>query len=378
MRIAIVTHYMPPHIGGIELLAESLYQAYTAAGHEVRWIASRVPATAAQEEGGRIRVGCLNVFERTLSVPWPVWGVEGARRLARLVEWADVIHVHDCLYMSSALTVRLARRHRKPVLLTQHIGFVRYSLALLNGIERFANYTLGRAVLRGASHLAFATPAAEEFVTSLLDGRPDNATTIPNGIDTNRFIPPSPTRREEARRDLKLPDLRPVVLFVGRLVEKKGISHVAEVCRRAASYHFLVVGDGPMKSLLPTGSQNLTWLPHVRPEEMHKIYRAADIFLLPSHGEGLPIAVQEAMASGLPVIISNDEVFAAAIEREEACVAIERKADAILNALNLLTESSEMKPELVRRARSMAERDWSLDSMAKRYLSLISNLAMKG
>lgn len=378
MRIAIVTHYMPPHIGGIELLAESLYQAYIAAGHEVRWIASRVPATAPAREQGRIRVGCLNVPERKLGVPWPVWGVEGARELARLVEWADVLHVHDCLYMGSALAVRLARRHRKPVLLTQHIGFVRYSLALLNGIERFANYTLGRAVLRGASHLVFATPAAEEFVSSLLNGRPDNATTIPNGIDTNRFIPPSPAQREEARRDLKLPDLRQVVLFVGRLVEKKGINHVVEVCKQMGSHHFLIIGDGPMKSMIPVASHNLTWLPHVPPEAMHKFYRAADLFLLPSHGEGLPIAVQEAMAAGLPVVISKDEVFAAALEREGACVAIERKAEAILKALILLTAAPEMKLELTRRARGMVEREWSLDSMAKRYLSLMSNLALKG
>ena len=377
MRIAIVTHYMPPHIGGIELLAESLYQAYIAAGHEVRWIASRAPAVTASREEGRIRVGCLNVLERKLGVPWPVWGAEGARELSRLIEWADVLHIHDCLYMGSALAVLLARRRHVPVLLTQHIGFVRYSLAVLNAIERFANYTLGRAVLRGASHLVFATPAAEEFVSSLLNGRPDNATTIPNGIDTNRFRPATSAERAEAREDLKLPGSSQVVLFVGRLVEKKGINHVVEACRQMDSHHFLVVGEGPMKSLLPTGSRNLTWLPHVPPEDMHKIYRAADVFLLPSHGEGLPIAVQEAMAAGLPIIISKDEIFAAAIEREGACIAIERTAGAISEALMLLDEKPESKLDLTRRARVMAEREWSLNSMAKRYLKIMSEIARK-
>ena len=77
MKIGIVTHYMPPHIGGIELVADSLYRAYLAAGFEARWVAAREPKTAPAREDGRIRVRCWNGLESKLGVPWPVLGLEG-------------------------------------------------------------------------------------------------------------------------------------------------------------------------------------------------------------------------------------------------------------------------------------------------------------
>lgn len=122
LRVAQVTHYMPPHIGGVELVAESLFKVYRESGLEVRWIASRVPREAPASEESRIRVACWNGLESLLSVPLPVWGWAGIRELSRLVEWADVIHVHDCLYFGSAMAVLLARRARKQVVLSQHIG----------------------------------------------------------------------------------------------------------------------------------------------------------------------------------------------------------------------------------------------------------------
>jgi glycosyltransferase involved in cell wall biosynthesis len=142
---------MPPHVGGIELVAESLFNAYRGSGLEVRWIASRVPKEAEASEGSRIRVRCWNGLERLFSVPLPVWGWGGVRQLSRLVEWADVIHVHDCLYLGSALSVLFARRSGKKVVLSQHIGMVSYDSALLNGTARLAYGTLGRAVLERAS-----------------------------------------------------------------------------------------------------------------------------------------------------------------------------------------------------------------------------------
>src|SRR2546426_5908516 len=74
LRVGMVTHYMPPHIGGIENVAEALFRVYRATGCDVRWVASQVLTTAEPHEDGRIHVGCWNGFERWLGVPWPIWG----------------------------------------------------------------------------------------------------------------------------------------------------------------------------------------------------------------------------------------------------------------------------------------------------------------
>jgi glycosyltransferase involved in cell wall biosynthesis len=375
LRVALVTHYMPPHIGGIELVAESLFNSYRRSGLEVRWIASRVPRESAASEEARIRVGCWNGLESLLSVPLPVWGWAGMRELSRLVEWADVVHVHDCLYLSSAMAVLLGRRARKKVLLSQHIGMVSYNSALLNRTASMAYGTLGRAVLANASLLVYCTPTAQEFVEGLLGRVVDGAIRIPNGIDTGRFRPPTPGERANARRKLGLDPSGTVILFVGRLVRKKGIEIFLEVSRLMPRSRFLVVGDGPLASSISDGSRNLNWKRLVSPDSMQEIYRAADLLLLPSYGEGFPLSVQEAMATGIPVAIPRGETFTRILESEAACVPIELSALAIARAIEDLFTHPARLDSISRKGRELVLREWSLEAMAGRYLQAIRSLA---
>ncbi|HVF90647.1 MAG TPA: glycosyltransferase family 4 protein [Blastocatellia bacterium] len=374
-RVLIVSHYMPPHIGGIELVAESLFKAYGDFGFEVRWIASRAPRDADPVEGSRVRVACWNGLEERLGVPWPLWGWRGCRELSRLVEWADVIHVHDCLYLGSALALVFARRRHKKVLLSQHIGFVTYRSKVLNWLERLAYGIIGRRVLAGVSYLIYSTRAAEEFVVKLLAKRPENAEAIPNGIDTDRFRPPSEEERSVARGEMGLADSDSVVIFVGRLVEKKGVHILLEVCRLMPSVKFLVIGDGPLASELPLDSANLIWKPFFPPESMDRAYKAADLFLLPSHGEGFPLSVQEAMSAGLPVIVSRSEGFAEMLGREGACIPVERAAPAIKDVVSRLLDDPELGRDQAIRGRALVLREWSLPAMARRYAEKVLTLA---
>jgi glycosyltransferase involved in cell wall biosynthesis len=287
-----------------------------------------------------------------------------------LVRWADVIHVHDCLYLCSALAVFLSQRVEKPVILSQHIGFVSYPSSFVNEIERMAYLTLGRAVLRRATHIAFCTPAAEEFVTTLLGECNFPSSLIPYGIDTEQFKP-SPTHRPSARKTLALPEQSQVVLFAGRLVEKKGVDVLLEVIRRMPSYHFLMVGDGPLR---PEPAANLTWIGFVPPEEMASVYQAADVFFLPSHSEGFPLAILEAMASGLPVITSRGQTFGEILEREGAGVLSERDSTAFCQVLSQVLETPGFADSMKIRARNLVERDYSISGVGARYLELVKKL----
>jgi glycosyltransferase involved in cell wall biosynthesis len=368
----MVTHYMPPHPGGIETVAESLFNMYKAAGFQVRWIASRDPVNTMSRESGTIRVRCWNGFERWIGVPWPVWGMEGVKELARLVQWADVIHVHDSLYFGSALTVLMTSRARKPVLLSQHIGSVRYPSRILNALERVAYSTVGRFVLGRASHIVFCTPAAEEFITALLREQSFAASFIPYGIDTRRFRPPTLEERVAARKNLNLPDSSWTVLFAGRLVEKKGVNLFLEVTRRMPSHHFLMVGDGPIR---PADADNLTWIPFVPQDKMEKIYHTANVLLLPSHSEGFPLTILEAMSAGLPVITSKGQTFANLLKSEGACIVTERTSTAFGEALSQLWETPGLTAAMAARSRELVVRDYSLEAMGKRYLALVRELA---
>ena len=371
LRIGMVTHYMPPHIGGIEVVGQSLFEAYRAAGYEVNWIASRVPDDAPLREDGRIRVGCVNVAERSLGVPWPIWGPAGVARLSRLIEWADVIHVHDCLYLGSAMAVLFSSRSQKPVIVSQHIGFGRYSSRLLNKIQLVAYHTIGRAVLRRATRLVFCTSAAEEFITELMDGRPLNASTVPIGIDTDKFRPASERENSEARVALGIRGSNPVALFVGRLEEKKGAALFLQLSALLPNHCFVVVGDG---SIRPPAADNLIWIPYVEPESMPAIYHAADAFVLPSYSEGFPLSVLEAMASGVPVIVPKGETFTELLEEERCSVASEREPGALGRALSGLLEKPTERGIIAQRARELVVERWSANRMRQYYTSLVSSL----
>ena len=371
MRIGLVTPYMQPHHGGIEQVAEQLFRAYSSRGFEVQWVASRVPHDALLREGGRVRVPCWNGFERLLGVPVPLWGSAGIRELAGLCQWANVLHVHDCLYPCSALATFFAQRHVKPVLLSQHIGFTHYRFLALNGIEWLAYHTLGRWVLRRAAHVVLVTPRSRDYIPRLMRGSL-HASTIPNGIDVTRFKPVGPDGRRAARVRLNLPTNVKIALFAGRLVANKGIDIILAVARSFPAVLVLIVGDGPLRHLLKNAAPNVVWQPRVNNDRMPDCYQAADCLLLPSVDEGLPIVVQEALACGLPAVVSDGELYAVPLVQAAACATAARTPESMAERLNEVISGR----LVLDGGHAYAEAEWSLQTMVDRYLAILERLAV--
>jgi len=104
------------------------------------------------------------------------------------------------------------------------------------------------------------------------------------------------------------------ILFLARLIESKGVYEALETYRLLKSkYSFLrliVAGDGPelepMRSrCASTGLEDVTFTGHVAGEKKCAVFRRADVYFFPSHSEGLPISVLEAITYGLPVVTSK-------------------------------------------------------------------------
>jgi glycosyltransferase involved in cell wall biosynthesis len=375
MRIGLVSTYMPPHPGGIEHVAANLFAGYGRAGHPVRWLTSRIPRDLPRHEGPVVRVPCWNAVEDALGVPVPVWGPTAIGELRRLARWADVLHVVEALYLPSAMAVAVARLAGKPVVLSQNIGFVPYRRRAIEWIERAAYATLGRAVLLGSSHVVLATPSAEHFVRSLLGPRLARASSIPVGIDTDAFRPATPGERAEARRSLGIEDDRAVALFAGRLVEKKGLPVILDAASRLPGVRFLVAGDGPLRDLRRGAPANTRWLGHVGRESMVRLYHASDVVLLPSRGEGLPLFVQEAMACGLPAIVTSDEAYAGELLALGLCWGAPAEGAAVARVVGeVLGTPAERRTQ----AREYAVRCWGMDGMAARYVAIMRGLVPGG
>lgn len=124
--------------------------------------------------------------------------------------------------------------------------------------------------------------------------------TVRNGVDLERFAPGDAIA---ARRALGLPESGRIVISVGRLVPSKGFDVAVRAVRELPDTKLILVGDGPERSnLAALGGDHVRLLGALPPDEVAMAYRAADVFVLPSHREGWPNVVTEALASGLPVV----------------------------------------------------------------------------
>ncbi|MCE9667368.1 glycosyltransferase family 4 protein [Myxococcus stipitatus] len=302
---------MPPHPGGIEVMVDTLFQGLRRRGHDVRWIAASTPE-APGVLGPLVRVPAWNWLERNLHVPMPLWTAEGVRQLHEQVRWADVVHVHDCLYFSSSVATALSRVRRKPLLVTQHVGQVPYG-GVLDWVQEAAYRTLGRTLLQSASEVVTYSPHVVDYFQKV--GVKAPLRIIPLGFEP-RFQPITEAERRAARRDWGLPEDTPLVLFAARLVPKKGVRHVADVQRKLAEdgVSLLVAGEGPLENLVE-GLPRTFHLRQVDHSRMHLLYACADVLLLPSRGEGLPLTLQEGMLTGLPAVVSTDPSFVANVSQ---------------------------------------------------------------
>jgi D-inositol-3-phosphate glycosyltransferase len=366
MHVLLVSHYTLPHIGGIEVLVDQLGACLQEGGHTVTVVSSRAGGPR-EETRGRLRikrVPAWNVLERLLHVPYPLFAPALISTLARAVREADVVHVHGILYLSSLCALWWAWWLEKPLVLTEHVGFVPYRNRLLSALQRLALAAAAWLFLRRADAVITYNSVVQDWIKRHTPN-PERLHFIRNGIDLDSFHPAATEERAAARLRLGLDSKRPLALFVGRFVEKKGVDTLLDAAD--GSFDLLLCGRGelPAERMKPA----VRVLRDVPREQMPTVYRAADVFVLPSCGEGFPVATMEAMASGLPVIAVHDPAYAAYVTDLEMR---QTAADAasIRAAVVELMASAEERARRGHAARARAVADFGLDVSVARHLAV--------
>lgn len=143
----------------------------------------------------------------------------------------------------------------------------------------------------------------------------DKVVVLANGIDVGKFRPLIEGEdRPALRRSLGLPEGRQLILMVGRLWEQKNPSCLVDAYRRLwasgdPGADLVLVGDGELQPELAKVVQEAGLAEHVHflgwRTDTPELLRSSDIFVLPSRWEGMPLAILEAMGSGLPVVVSD-------------------------------------------------------------------------
>lgn len=301
MKILSVSNFYDSHGGGLERVAAHLNREFLVAGHDVAWAASDAddaPISEAQIIGLR----CANPTEKLTGLPMPIPGPRSIARLLRAVRQADAIVIHDALYVTSILAMIFAKSTGKPTVMVQHIGRIPFASSLLNAVMRLANFTVTRPMMAATTRLAFISATVRDDLLGTPPRR--RSLLVFNGVDQAVFNAQPRAPREETRAKWSLPDDKILAVFVGRFVEKKGLRVLRLLAEQRPDVHFALLGRGaiePREWSLP----NVHVLGQQPQDEIADIYRAADLLLLPSVGEGYPLVVQEAMACGLPIICGD-------------------------------------------------------------------------
>jgi glycosyltransferase involved in cell wall biosynthesis len=236
--------------------------------------------------------------------------------LLRLVPTVDLIHVQG-FSQKNVLVSMVGRTLGRPIVM---------SLQTARHDEPKSVVAQGRlswwAFSTADMYLSVSPGLSDAYLSAGLP--PAKLRQVPNGVDPTRFSPVSPARRVEIRRKLGLPIDQPVVLFVGILSRDKQ-PHVlfdawASLQREAGSRPsaLLFVGptsprqfeaDADLAAEIQEAARRVDLGDRVRfippTDQVHEYFQAADVYVLPSAREGLPIALLEAMATGLPSIASR-------------------------------------------------------------------------
>ncbi len=373
MRLVLVTHYYPAHRGGIELVAGELATRLAANhGFRIDWHASDCDPAPSIEGVTCTPATACNTIERRLGFPYPVWSPGALKRVAAAARTADAIHLHDCLYLPNLAAYAAARLAGRQVLVTQHVGMVPYRNPILRALL-FAAYRLfGRRVLGGAAQVVFVSDAVRLYFQTFVKFK-SPPILLPNGVDTAVFHPAEDTRRMTLRAELRIAPGTPLLLFVGRFVEKKGLPVLRELAAKLPEARWLFAGWG---ALDPDGwgLRNVTVIRGRSGAALAPFYQAADLLVLPSTGEGFPLVVQEAMACGSPALIGT-ETAAGCPDAAEVLlsedVAGRDVAPRWERRIRQLIGTADALPELRAPVAAYAAAHWSWERCAARYAELL-------
>lgn len=376
-RLLIVTHFFSTHRGGVEIVAGEL-AAELAARHafDVTWIASDVDETPRNDSlpVRYVPVPAWNITEARLGIPFPFWGPSAMIALWRAVGAADVVHIHDSLYMGSVLAFLIAKLRRIPLVVTQHTGA--NNDALLRLVLPILNRSVGRLIVSRAERAVFISRAVESYFASFCnyEKAPEY---IANGVDGAIFREVDAIERRQLRSVLGVAEDRLVFIFVGRFVDKKGLPVLRQLVRAFPEVAWIFAGHGPIDPAqwqLP----NLRVIRGASGSSLACLYVAADLLLLPSKGEGFPLVVQESMACGTPVMVGEDT--AAGCPEARSMMFVERvgAGDTAARWIRRLTELRD-QPECLSGRRTQvaafAREHWPWQSAGAAYAELLDSIS---
>jgi phosphatidylinositol alpha-mannosyltransferase len=320
MRIALITEYYYPHLGGVTEHVVNLSRRFTAAGHRPVVVTANMRGQPA-DDANVIRVGRSRVIFSNGSFARVTFGRHLRARVEAVLrrEHIDVVHLHGPLTPTLGLVgAAAAERFGVPIVATFHSWFPRSAAA------RVFRGPLQRRLDRMAATIAVSVPVVDAHSRYFVA----DWEVIPNGVDLAYFHP-------NGRSPLGVLRGEPRLLFLGRLDPRNGLdtmlAALPAILERYPTARLTVVGDGPLRAYYEKRARPLgptvTFVGSVY-DERNAYYGAADLYVCPTTRASFGITLLEAMAAGLPMVVSDITGFRELVDGTDAAVRVPPNAPA--------------------------------------------------
>jgi sugar transferase (PEP-CTERM/EpsH1 system associated) len=311
------------------------------------------------------------VLERRPGVDWRC-----ASRLAKLLrrENVDLVQAHQYTPFFYAMAARLLYR-RPPLMFTEHgRHFPDY--------PRRKRMIVNRLLLERRDRVVAVGRAVQQAVVNNEGIPAQRVAVIYNGIDLSPYRNGVPDR-DAVRRELGLGDWDLVLVQVARLDYLKdhptAVRMMGQVVRQRPDARLLLVGEGPERGKIEDEIRQRGLEANVRllgqRGDVARILRAADLFLLTSISEGIPLTVIEAMAAGLPVVATNVGGMTEVVEDGQTALLAPAADDAgLAAAVFRLAEDPELRRQMGQWGRERANEVFSERQMHEQYVRLYDEM----
>lgn len=294
----------------------------------------------------------------------------------------DVVHIHELWHYGGYAAYREARRAGRPYIVTVHGGLDPWALRHRGLKKRLYMALVQRRILQGA--MAIHAVTEQEAFQIKAQGIDARISVIPNGINADEFAI-LPDKKAFLRQWPQL-EGKLLILFLGRIHPKKGLDLLARAYAQIVSHRddvaLVIVGpdEGNYRAsveslLLAAGvSSKVFFTGMLGGHEKLCAYAAADIFVLPSYSEGFSMAVLEAMASGLPVVITPHCHFPEVADAGAGLI-VEPEHGQLRDALARLLDEPGLRRQMGERGRRLVKERYTWDAVAAQMKRLYQEVA---
>jgi glycosyltransferase involved in cell wall biosynthesis len=364
MKILHVIANLAPRYGGPSQACWEMARAVAQLGHEVSIY------TTNQDGSGELAVPTDRpvwrdgVEVRYFPIQAPrFWGTSLPLALAlrRKIPACDLVHLHSLYLFHSLVAGHYCRRYAVPYVIRPQGTLDPFMYRRHRGRKRLMELLFEHRNIRGAAALHFTAAEEQELAAPYTFQTP--GLVVPLGINFDEFaVLPEPGRFRDRHPEI---NDKPIILFFGRINFKKGLDLLAQafgaVARRRQDVHLVIAGPDNEG----WGERVRTWLGEegvlgrttftgmlLGPEKL-AVLRDADLFVLPSYSENFGLAVIEAMAAGLPVIISDKVNIWREVQAAEAGRVIPCSAGALADQILEVLTHHDAATQMGRQGRSL-------------------------